>query len=305
MHRVFYPFAVCFAFWASQSFALETLATLDSRLLREASGMEVISSHEDMLWFVNDSGNDAALIALDYKTGTYNTLAVEGAKNRDWEDMAAFSYGDVPWLAIADVGDNAGKRDQVFIYLFPEPNPQAASVRVHTRLSITYPKGARDVESVAIDSNSNSIYLLSKREKSPRLYRAPLPDLSEAIKKKPFKVKAQAARLGKIRTLPKPSPLDLFSMLNKYAAQPTSMTMLPDSSAIAILTYGAIYLAMLSNDGDWYKALEAPVCRVAQLDLEQAETIAADSSGRLYVTSEGRGVPLLRMPAVCEDNRES
>lgn len=280
----------------------ETLLTLKHSLLPEASGMAVSGRAEHLLWFLNDSGNRAELIALDYAQEQYSSVKVDGAKNRDWEDLSAFSYAGQSWLAIADVGDNDGKRDHVFIYLLPEPMANARKARVHTRLAVTFPDGPRDVESVAADSATQSIYLLSKREKSPRLYRVALPDLSAPLPKKKFELERDAERLGKIKSLPRPSKLEeeLFGKYSKYRWQPTAMTMLPDGSAIAVLTYGGAFLAKLGAGRDWYAALNDSLCRVSFPQLRQAEAIAADAQGRLYVTSEGKQSPLIRLPAACD-----
>ncbi len=271
--------------------AAERLAVLDHGRIPEGSGLAVSAHDPQRLWFVNDSGNRPELIALDLDSGEYQRLRVAGAKNRDWEDLAAYRYEEEPWLAIADIGDNAGKRDHIKVYLLPEPSdPGAREVEVHSTLELEYPKKARDAESLAIDSQTQTLYLLSKREKQPRLYRVALPAL-----KKDSKHKLTLSNMGKLHSIPAPSEEDLARPYGEFSAQPTGMTFLEEQRRIAVLTYGRIYIADLDGGGEWLSALNDRLCPLSMPKLKQAETIAADALGRLYVSSEGRNAPLYRL----------
>ena len=70
---------------------------------------------------------------------------------------------------------------------------------------------------------------------------------------------------------------------------------MPDGSAIALLTYGGTFVAPLGSDRDWLTALNQSLCMVSRPELEQAESIAADMQGRLYISSEGREAPVIRV----------
>ncbi|MFK7831003.1 MAG: hypothetical protein AB8B57_14585 [Congregibacter sp.] len=276
--------------------AVEELATLNFKLLPEASGIAVSRLNPDRIWFVNDSGNRPQLVALDYVEGHYSTVLLRGIRNRDWEDLASFSYRGESWLAVADVGDNNGRRKEVYVYLLPEPKPGERRVSVQTKIVITYPDGPRDVESIAIDSERQILYLLSKRDKKPRLYRVLLPELHTTAK-----LERVAEKLGEVTSIPPPSPeiLALYPKYGKYRSQPTGMALMPDGSAIAVMTYGGAFLATITDDQGWLESLNTSLCRVATPQLTQSETIAADSLGRLYISSEGESAPLLRMSAHC------
>jgi len=82
--------------------------------LVEISGMEY-DARADVLYAVNDSGNDPDLYLLDPLTGKHlEHFEIPGARNRDWEDLALTPDGK---LLIADFGNNANKRDDLAIYL--------------------------------------------------------------------------------------------------------------------------------------------------------------------------------------------
>jgi hypothetical protein len=290
-----YAIAVCLLPIALTVSAAETLATLDFRVLPEASGIAVSPSDERRLWFVNDSGNRAELIAYDLRSDSYTRVKIDDVKNRDWEDLAAFEYAGNPWLAIADVGDNQAKRKNVRIYLLPEPSPGATRASAPTQIKVRYPDGPRDVESLAVDASGSAIYLLSKRDSFPRLYRVDLPALDKA---RDYAVTAEY--LGEVRSIPKPDAEEIASYpYGKNRARPTAMDLLPDGSAVALMTYRGAYLAPLAEDRDWLKALNQSLCPVPGPMLDQAETITADKSARLYLTSEGRRAPLLRISPQC------
>ena len=280
----------------------ELIGALPKKHLPEASGMAQSAYDDNRIWFINDSGNKSELIAFDFAEDKSTRVNVKDMKNRDWEDLEAFTIDGEPWLAIADVGDNRGKRREVYIHLLPEPESLDASVRIHTTIALTYADHARDVESMAIDSLTRTIYLLSKRDKVPLLFRVPLP-----VPEQGATLRAEAEELGEVSSIPEPSTqeLMLFSRYGKYRSQPTGMSFLADADAdaprIAVMTYRGAYLAPLAEDRDWLRALNESLCPVATPLLPQGESIAFDASGRLYVTSEGKGAPLYRLPGGCED----
>ncbi|MEM9316383.1 MAG: SdiA-regulated domain-containing protein [Pseudomonadota bacterium] len=277
----------------SLAYPTERLAVLDHRRLPEASGMVVAGHDPERLWFINDSGNRPELIALDLGSGKYERLRVAGSKNRDWEDLAAFRYDNEPWLAIGDIGDNAGRRGHIKVYLLPEPaDPSVREAKVHTTLELEYPKKARDAESLAIDSRTQTLYLMSKRERRPRLFRVALPELKEGAEHK-----LTLSNMGRLKSIPAPSEDELARPYGKFAAQPTAMTFMEQQQRIAVLTYRGVYVADLDDSGDWLAALNERLCPLAMPVLKQAEAIAGDTQGRIYVTSEGKNAPVYRLEA--------
>lgn len=270
----------------------ELIAELDYSVLPEASGLAVSGLDSQRLWLINDSGGRSELVALELDDNRFQRVNVLDTPNRDWEDLEAFDYNGTPWIVVADVGDNAARRENVSLYFFPEPRLEDTEVKVRATIELSYPGGPRDVESVAVDPQSNTLYLLSKRETFPKLFALTLPALDKAEA-----YQLQATLVGELRSIPAPTDEELqrFSRYGKFRSQPTGMAHVPDGSGIALLTYGKTYFAALNDERDWLAALNESLCPVPRPELKQAESIAADTQGRFYVTSEGRGAPVLRV----------
>ena len=66
------------------------------------------------LWTLNDSGNEPELYKFDTLTGQISqTIAISGAQNVDWEDLAQ----DETRIFIGDFGNNLGNRTDLKIYV--------------------------------------------------------------------------------------------------------------------------------------------------------------------------------------------
>lgn len=282
---------------STEAVVAEVIAELDYDVLPEASGLGVSGFDPERLWFINDSGSRSELVALNLAEARFRRLNVLDTPNKDWEDLETFDYRGTPWILIADVGDNNGRRKAVTLYLLPEPTAKERKVRIKTTISLTYPDGPRDVESVAVDPYTETVYLLSKRDPFPKLYALPLPILGE---QQEFVVKP--VLLGEVRSIPAPSQEDLvrFPKHGKYRAQPTAMAHVPDGSGIVLLTYGGSYFALLGAQRDWLDALNGGLCEIPRPELKQAESITADARGRVYLSSEGRKAPVLRLKPSAE-----
>lgn len=83
-------------------------------VLKESSALELAGN---TLWSLNDGGGAAAIYRIDSVTSTLlQTVTLEGATNKDWEDLAF----DGTFLYIGDVGNNFdGSRGNFRIYKVP------------------------------------------------------------------------------------------------------------------------------------------------------------------------------------------
>ncbi|MEM9173497.1 MAG: hypothetical protein AAGA84_12415, partial [Pseudomonadota bacterium] len=163
-------------------------------------------------------------------------------------------------------------------------------------LTLIYPDGARDAESMAVDARGNAIYILSKRDSEPRLYQLPL---DEALRVSGTDQTLTLTLLGNITSIPTPTPLELslFPKYGQFRNQPTAMSLSADGNIIGLMTYGDAYRSVLGPDRDWLAALNGGLVSVEVPFLPQAETIAIDAEQTLYVTTEQQGAPLLAFRA--------
>lgn len=153
--------------------------TIDDRLIDEASALARSNKRNDVLWTLNDSGGAAALYALSTSGKHLATLRITGAGvvNFDWEDLSSFHRLGNDYLLIGDIGDNFAFRPYVTLYLVKEPSVKATwrkvkqlSTPVIATYRVRYPDGARDAEALAVDADSNTAYIISKRDARPALY---------------------------------------------------------------------------------------------------------------------------------------
>lgn len=261
--------------------------SLEAPPKHEASGLAASRRAKDILWTHDDSGGAPVLYAVDLTGKKRGSVRVTGVKNEDWEDVAAFQRDGKAWLLIADTGDNDAKRETVRIHVIEEPSPSdlkpSADIDIAPTYSlrVRYEDGPRDCESVAVDAIEGAIYLLSKRNAPPRLYRLPLG---------PSREKQVVARfVGEVPELAGTSPLDaVFKHLaGKKAAWPTAFDISSDGRLAVVLTYGAPVVFIREGKQTWAETMKQEPLRLLFHGLPQAEGACFSADGRsIYVVSE-------------------
>ena len=271
---------------------LEFAGKLDNKDISEASGLAASQRRDDVLWTHNDSGAKARLYAIDLKGKSIGRVKLKDSDNVDWEDIASFTLDEAPYLLVADVGDNEGKRDTVKLYVVEEPDIAADSkpdIAPSWRIEFAYPGGPRDVESVAVDVENERVLLLTKRTIPAELYSLPLRPMSDEPQ--------IATLLGEISSLPQPNRRDVdFALKTKsWHWQPTAMDIAPDGSAIAIVTLApAVYL--YERDGGWLTTLQNAPLKFTLRGIREPESVAFSADGKsLYITHEKKHAALLRI----------
>lgn len=152
----------------------EISGRIDSPEIRESSGVAASQCQRDVYWTHNDSEGDAFLFAIDGRGRKLGTWRVTGAKNHDWEDIAAFrnKSGECE-LLIGDIGNNTRARGEFVIYRFAEPKVDD-STRNSTRrkpistetaraIIVFYDRAPQDAETLMIHPASGDIYVIDKR----------------------------------------------------------------------------------------------------------------------------------------------
>ena len=257
--------------------------TLEAPPRNEASGLAASRRTPGLLWIHDDSGGQAALFGVGPDGTLRGRLPLRGIKNDDWEDLAAAELDGRAWILIADTGDNSARRKHVLLHLVPEPAPnQFDAVKPGASLRVKYEDGPRDCEAVAIDAASRTVYLLTKRDLPPRLYRVELPA--------PLGDADLVARLvGTMPHAPLPTVAQaaLKGHLGKHRTEPCAMDFSADGSLAAVLTYGDVLVFPRQGGESWAQALQRVPVRLGEHGLPQAEAICFSPDDRhLYVASE-------------------
>lgn len=269
-------------------------ATLAEPKNREASGLAASHRTPGLLWVHSDSGRDPVLHAVAADTGDLRgKLRVRGVGNIDWEDVAAFERDDQAWLVVGDIGDNYARRPAILLHFLREPDAAQLSPTRETELApaytlrVVFEDLARDCESLAVDAREGAVYLLSKREPVPRLYRLPLTPSKELV---------VARRVGTVPHLPQPDFLQrlLKTPTGRYRGEPTAMDFVADGSAAVVLTYGDTLLFPRAANESWADALAKPPVILAPHDLPQAEAACFSADGRAIFVASEESLRLLR-----------
>ncbi len=116
----------------------------------------------------------AYIFALNEKGEKLGTWKVSGAKNKDWEDIAAFQDPKTGkcFLYIGDIGNNERLKSEMTIYRVAEPPVSAADATSSAKnpnetesadaIKLSYPDIRHDAETLMVHPVTGDIYILSK-----------------------------------------------------------------------------------------------------------------------------------------------
>ncbi|SMC80963.1 hypothetical protein SAMN02746065_11116 [Desulfocicer vacuolatum DSM 3385] len=287
----------------------EFVGNIANKNIDEASGMAISHRRNNLLWVLNDSGNDAVIYALSNKGEERGKVALTGVKNIDWEDMASFKWKNTPYLLIADTGDNKGKRKNRTLYIIEEPvvTPNGIfpkTARVRWQIKFQYEDGPRDCEAVTVDISSEQCLVLSKRDNPPQLYTLPLfPPPGQGI--------VTAKKIARVSTIPQPDADDMIQPYGQNRSQPTALEITQDGEYLIILTYKHAYLYSKKNHRTWMSCLadnpdiiHLPPVGFGLLLQREAMCLSLDERW-LYITSEKLPAPLYRLEMMLEPSSPS
>ncbi len=293
MNRLFIPLPLLLACTACAGGPqVETdarkLSNLADRRIDESSGLACSRRRKGLFWTHNDSGDKPRLYAVNARGRTVATLTVAGAKNRDWEDLCSFTLEDKPRLLVGDIGDNSARRRDCTLYLLGEPRlagdklRQGVTVKPLMTLPFRYADGPRDCESLAMDAEARTIYLVSKREHPRKVYALPLPKRPPA------------------------GPLTAKPVATLKIPHPTGMDISADGRRAVVVTYTDAWLYRREGGQSWARAFAGRPLRVPLPLRRQGEAVCFGPDGaKLYLTREHARSPLweVRLKARKEDDR--
>lgn len=268
---------------------------LTSNNLNEASGMQASYSRDGDFFVHNDDG-EPVIYAIDSTGADVGSVSIVPAQNKDWEDITSIPVDDGRWLVIGDIGDNWSKRKSIKLYFIDEPQTgkndrYAGRQELKHWISLNYPDGPRDCESMAYDPVNKQILFLSKRDKPPRLYAI---DLVTALSEN----HAELTLLGTTSSLRPPTITDRAKWGGRtdWISQPTGFDISADGSEAVVITYRSLYRYRRQQDEDWLTAMQRKPEEVVGFSAVQNEAIAYSVDGKeIYVTTEKRPAPIHRV----------
>lgn len=267
-----------------------TLATIKDNSISESSGLVASRTTPGAYWTHNDSGDGPFIYALDTRGDSLGTFRVNGAQNRDWEDIASGPgpQANKSYLYIGDIGDNDSVRPEVIVYRVVEPSLSGTSRSFNKRrpgttepaeaIRLKYPDGAHDAEALLVHPRTGNIYIVTKVViANPGVYEAVAPFTT-----------------GKQITMRRIGETHVPSI---FGGVITGGSISPDGRRVALCDYFQGYEIVLpasnSNFDDIWKQ------KMIGFDLgkrKQGESITYRLDGKaLLATSEGKDPPLIQV----------
>jgi hypothetical protein len=267
---------------------------LDIRTLMEASGI-ALPANSPRLYHVND-GDGALFHVTDLAGRALQSVSLTGFKPLDIEDLASGPCGRAVCLYIADIGDNAVRRESVQIALVQIADRFGETEAPIRNIIGRYPDGPHDAEALALHP-SGDLYIATKS----RIGRQQDPSLL-------FRLGAAQLAAGGEQMFELVGSLAVDRLSAQLGDSPrrivTAMDISPDGSRFLLLTYdAAIEFAADLGKGLPAQWPEGTHHAFAIAPLLQAEAIAYGGDGRsiLYSTESIRGTPAPLMQQVCQD----
>lgn len=260
---------------------------LSDARLTEASGLVRSTQLPNVFWSHGDSGNEARLFAFDSSGAALGAPVVTGAKNRDWEALAAGPCPQGMCLYIGDVGDNMARRKTVMMYRIPEPSLTDSVTAPAEQVEITYSDEANDVEGIWVTPDT-SVWFVTKRPRRvgarwrpARLYRLTADAWRSSTGT------ATATLIDSIAIVPQRG--NEQSWITDAALSPADST---GALRLAVRTYGDVYVFEV-DPVTWRPTSLAGKCSLAGLrEKRSGEGVTWLADGRLLFNHEGKLEPM-------------
>ncbi|WP_421813079.1 hypothetical protein [Flagellimonas sp.] len=246
---------------------LDQLGKFPSKL-KEVSGMEI--DKKGKIWVIEDSGNKDNIYRVDKDGNIQESLEIDHAKNKDWEDLTMDANGN---LYIGDFGNNKNAREDLVIYKVPndemdkkKPNADKIEFRYPQQKDFPPKKDSLYFDTEGLFHLDDHLYIFTKNRTRPYsgktlIYR--VPDTEGEY---------EAEFLGA-----------LFLCADQDHCSVTSADISPDGKTIALLTYGFVFLLTDYNTPDFTKS------SIKIIDLQtntQIESVCFYDNGTLLIADE-------------------
>jgi hypothetical protein len=157
---------------------------LTIKAMDEISGIAASGIVPNLYYIHNDSGDTSRFFAISPTGQLKATIYFKGEPMKEFgvHDCEDIAVGPGPakgksYVYLGDIGDNNAVRPFIRVYRFEE-NPAWENDSITTAksvaLTLKYPDGPRDAETLMIDPIEKLMYIVSKRQDSVTVYTAPL-----------------------------------------------------------------------------------------------------------------------------------
>lgn len=255
---------------------------LQNEALNESSGLAA-GARKDVLFSINDSGNQPRLFALSFTGEDRGSWRIDHEGWHDFEDLAAFTLDATDYLMIADTGDNFYWRPVLRLLIIAEPDIESLSpdavLPVEWTVEFYFDDGYRDVEAVAVDEGLEQVFFLSKRHVPPELFSIPLRGGDKPL---------PATRLARVTGIPEPTARERREdpEFGDYRSVPTAFDI--NGRHALVVTYKDAYLFTRKRSQSWQQVMSGLPVRIPLPLIYGLEsgTFAEDA---IYVTGEREG----------------
>jgi WD40 repeat protein len=246
---------------------LEDLGKFPSKL-KEVSGLQV--TEDGKIWVIEDSGNKDQIYRVNNDGKILESLKVDHAKNKDWEDLTMDVDGN---LYIGDFGNNGNGREDLVIYKvsndeMDKKKPNADKIEFNYPQQKDFPpqKDSLYFDTEGFFHLNDHLYIFTKNRTRPYsgntlIYR--VPDKEGEY---------EAEFLG-----------SLFLCADQHHCSVTSADISPNGNTIALLSYGFVFLLTDFSVPDLTKA------SIKIIDLKtdtQVESICFANNNTLLIADE-------------------
>lgn len=248
--------------------------TISDARIAESSGLAVSSNRPKLAYTLNDSGNTAAVYALNRRTG--DVVGVTTLTGYSLSDTEAIGVGTDGTMWVADIGDNSAVRHDIAIYSLPEPGRGDSTVTPE-RFPLRYPHGRpEDAEAILVGPKSRSLQIVTKGLLNGRVFQLPR--------------RLRSAKQNRMRPIRRADVPGLV----------TDGSYSPDGSQIVLRTYDdAVAYDPKTWDELWERSLPSQ---------RQGESLTVDPDGTSFlIGTEGSPSPVYRVglpPAAKDDPAE-
>jgi hypothetical protein len=262
---------------------------IQDNAVEESSGVAASRCAADVYWTHNDSGDEAFLYAFNLKGEKLGTWRVPGARNDDWEDIAAYKDKDGKcYLYVGDIGDNKHERGEMTVYRVPEPAIGPGDKDASKRdMVFTEPAQAihikiagfkDDAETLMIHPVSGDIYILAKSyKKQSAVYKLAAP----------FKIDDEGVNA--------PQLLGPFTVPAIPDGTITGGDISPDGKRVIVCDYFSGYELLLPDGAKSFDDIWKQKPLIVELGPRKTgESIAYSADGKfLIATTEEKNPPVI------------